>query len=63
MSKWVISDEVSSNGGHIVSKYAGLIDIPQFGWQYSACGKDDLCDDVIDDNTLRVTGKIKLTSS
>ena len=60
MSKWVISDEVSSNGGHIVSKYAGLIDIPQFGWQYSAC--NELGCDWVDDNTLRITAYLDTIS-
>ena len=48
--RWAITDEVSNGAAYIESKYSGLLDVSETGWQYWDDGMHD-------DETMRVTGK------
>ena len=51
---WYLTEEISSTGGNIGSKFAGHVTVPQSGWEY------DIDGEWREDVTLTVTGKKKI---
>ena len=50
---WYLTEEISSTGGNIGSKFAGHVTVPPSGWDY------DIDGEWREDVTLTVTGKKK----